>query len=374
MKHVLCPVCGGKCVKFGRNKSGTQRWLCRKCSLTFTPKIDNKAKQLDIFLDWLFSKKTQREMPGEGRSFRRKTSEFWEIWSMPPKIEEHKDVVYVDGIYLGRKACILICSDDEYVLGWYLCRNEHAGAWKALMSRIAEPVVVVSDGGQGFAKALKKMWPNTKHQRCIFHVFSQVKRYITSRPKTAAGIELYMLSKDLLHLKTQEDATLWTDRFAEWLIKYNTFLSQVTRDENGTLRPTHERLLKAANSIIRLIKQGTLFTYLEPSLIAELEKIPSTNNRIEGGINAQLRAMLREHRGLSIERRIKAVFWWCYMHTQNPLCASELIKIMPTDKSIDEIYRKMTSKERLENSIPTWGDAIVWNELHKPSNYPLNWN
>ena len=105
MKHVLCPVCGGKCVKFGRNKSGTQRWLCRKCSLTFTPKIDNKAKQLDIFLDWLFSKKTQREMPGEGRSFRRKTSEFWEIWSMPPKIEEHKDVVYATFEAFAGKMC-----------------------------------------------------------------------------------------------------------------------------------------------------------------------------------------------------------------------------------------------------------------------------
>ena len=30
---------------------------------------------------------------------------------------------------------------------------------------------------------------------------------------------------------------------------------------------------------------------------------------------ARLRAMLRDHRGLNIERRIKAAFWWCYMHS-----------------------------------------------------------
>ena len=374
MRQVVCPSCGRKCIKYGKNRAGSQRWHCKKCTVTFVEKIDNSSKQLDVFLNWLFSRETQKEMSGKGRNFRRKTSVFWEIWPMPPKIEEHKDVIYVDGIYLGRKACILICSDDKYVLGWYLCRYEHSGAWRALMQRIAEPKVVVSDGGKGFAKALKKAWPNTKHQRCTFHVFSQVKRYITSRPKTAAGIELYMLSKDLLHLKTQEDAKLWTDRFIEWLAKYNTFLSQMTRDEFGNIRPTHERLLKAANSIIRLLKDGTLFTYLEPGLLEELGRIPSTNNRIEGGVNAQLRAMLRDHRGLSIERRIKAVFWWCYMHTQKPLCASELIKTMPTDKSIAEIYKKMTSKGRLENSIPTWGDAIVWGELHKPSNYPFNWD
>ena len=30
-----------------------------------------------------------------------------------------------------------------------------------------------------------------------------------------------------------------------------------------------------------------------------------------------VREMLRNHRGLSELRRIKAVFWWCYMHTKN---------------------------------------------------------
>ena len=152
---------------------------------------------------------------------------------MPPKIEESKDILYVDGIYLGRKACILICCDEKYVLGWYLCRYEHSGAWKALMSRIAEPSVVVSDGGTGFTKALKKSWPHTQHQRCVFQAFCQIKRYITSRPKTAAGIELYALSKELLHLKTRKDADDWIDRFREWIIKYKEFLGQMTRDENG---------------------------------------------------------------------------------------------------------------------------------------------
>lgn len=85
---------------------------------------------------------------------------------MPPKIAESRDVVFLDGIYLGRKACVLICCDEKHVLGWYLCRYEHAGAWIALMKRIAEPRMVVSDGGTGFAKALKKAWPKAKHQRC----------------------------------------------------------------------------------------------------------------------------------------------------------------------------------------------------------------
>ena len=374
MKHVICPICKGESVRNGRNKSGSQRWICRTCSITFTPKIDNSAKQLKVFLNWLFGKKTQKEMPGEGRTFRRKTVEFWNVWPMPPLIETKSDVLFVDGIYLGRKACILICCDEKYVLGWYLCRYEHAGAWMALMSRIAEPEIVVSDGGSGFTKALKKAWPKAEHQRCLFHVFSQIKRYTTTRPKTPAGIELYVLAKDLLHVETNEDANKWTGRFVTWMEKYQKFLEQMTIDDNGNKRPTHERLIKAQRSILRLLKEGTMFTYLDEALRTEIDNIPSTTNRIEGGINSRLRAMLRDHRGLSIERRIKAVFWWCYMHSSRPLSAAEIIKVMPTDKSISAIYNRMSSRGQLEYSIPNWGDAVVWSELHHTSKYPEMWS
>ena len=370
MKHVVCPACGSICVKYGKNKSGSQRWRCKSCASIYTPKIDNTSKQLKIFLKWLFGKQSQKEMPGEGRSFRRKTNQLWNIWPLPPKVEGQKDVIYVDGIYIGRKACILICCDERYVLGWYLCRYENARAWKTLMSRISEPTMVVSDGGTGFTKALKKVWPNAKHQRCLFHVFCQVKRYTTSKPKTAAGIELYVLAKDLLHLETQAEKDTWISRFIDWMQKYNGFLSQLTYDEYGNSRYTHERLIKAQRSIMRLLNEGTMFTYFDEALRSEIDRIPTTNNQIEGGVNSRLREMLRVHRGLSVERRIKAVFWWCYMHSPKPLSATEILKVMPTDKNIAEIYREMTNQEKLSGSIPDWGDAIVWSELHHSGEYP----
>lgn len=374
MKQVKCPVCSSICIKYGKSKAGTQRWFCKTCELSFTQEFDNDAKQLQIFLDWLFGKKTQKEMPGEGRTFRRKTSKFWDLWPLPPVIEGKRDVLYVDGIYLGRKACVLICCDEKNVLGWYLCRYEQSKAWIALLSRIAEPLMVVSDGGTGFGKALRKVWPHAKLQRCVFHVFSQVKRYTTSKPKTAAGIELYALSKDLLHIEKKNEIDRWIHRFIDWMAKYNRFLSQRTYDENGNSRPTHERLIKAQQSLLKLIKEGTMFTYLDEDLRDQIDNLPSTNNLIEGGINARLRAMLREHRGLSIERRIKAVFWWCYMHSPEPLSASEILDIMPSDKSIAEIYKKMTRQEKLSGTIPDWGDAIVWHELHKSGEYPNAWD
>ena len=203
-------------------------------------------------------------------------------------------------------------------------------------------------------------------------MFCQVRRYITSRPNTLAGIELYSLAKDLLDIKTKLDAEKWIDRFVGWMKKYQEFLSEMTMDEYGNRRPKHERMIKAERSLFRLIKENTLFTYLDDRL-KDIDP-PSTNNRIEGGINSRLREMLRNHRGLSIERRIKAVYWWCYMHSPEPLSSSEILKVMPTDKSIAAIYQRMNEKNRLEKSLSIWGDTIVWSDLHKVDKTYNDWD
>ena len=211
------------------------------------------------------------------------------------------------------------------------------------------------------SKGIKKVWLKAKLQRCLFYAFQQVKRYTTIRPKTIAGCELYGIARDLLTIHTQDHAMKWVQNVMSWKVRHRVFLSEITVDENGTIRPKHERLIKAENSLVKLINNRCLFTYLDTSLRCTC---PATNNRIEGGINAQLRAMLRNHRGMSIERRIKAVFWWCYMHSPNPLSNAEILKVMPTNKSISDIYHTIHEQSRLEASIPTWGDAIVWSDLH----------
>lgn len=373
MGNPCCPVCGSSMVKNGTTKAGRTRFRCMRCGSSLVRKIDTSAKDLKTFLAWLLSRRRQSDMPGGGRTFRRKCAPFWDIWPMPPKIEEPHSVIHVDGIHLGRKAVVLIASDEHHALGWHLCRSENSRAWSALMQRIAAPAMVVSDGGGGFQKALGETWPNTRHQRCAFHAFSQVKRYTTSRPRTQAGAELYDLARALLSITTLKEADGWVEAFLEWSERWAGFLAERTRTEDGGYALTHERLVKARRSLARLIGAGTLFAYLDPCL-EHLAPLPATNNRIEGGINAQLRTMLRDHRGLSIERRLKAIFWWCYMHSPNPLPAAEVLKVMPTDKSINAIYERLDQQNRLQGTIPQWGDAIVWSELHHSEPYRMDWD
>ena len=92
----------------------------------------------------------------------------WQLWSFSPIIDEVHEVIFVDGIHLGPGAVVLIAQTPDCVLGWYAARSENSRAWGALMSRIAPPALVVTDGGSGFATACTKVWPATRVQRCTF--------------------------------------------------------------------------------------------------------------------------------------------------------------------------------------------------------------
>ena len=96
----------------------------------------------------------------------------------------------------------------------------------------------------------------------------------------------------------------------------------------------------------------------------------STNNMIEGGVNARLREMLRVHRGLSTIRRIKAIFWWCYLHTEKPLPPAEILRVMPTDDQVDGLFASapasaIETTEHLRNTVR----GIVWSEFHMPAEH-----
>ena len=113
MKAVYCPYCGGRTKRNGRTSSGSQRWRCTDCGASTTVRYDDTAARLDEFLGWLLSKDSQAMMPGGGRSFRRRTAEFWEVWPMPVPDGELHRVLHGDGIWVARDLVVLICCSGE---------------------------------------------------------------------------------------------------------------------------------------------------------------------------------------------------------------------------------------------------------------------
>ncbi len=370
MKSVKRPCCGAAMKRNGKTGAGSQRWRRRDCGASRTVRYDDEAARLREFVGWLLSKESQRDMPGQGRAFRRRTASFWSIWPMPEVVDEAHRVAFVDGIWVARDAVVLIACTESHVLSWHLARAETSAAWRSLLSRVAPPDRAVSDGGGGFATAVAAEWPRTRVQRCLFHVFCQVKRQTTTRPKLQAGVELYALAKELLHIETLRQAEWWAERFLRWCDFWSDFLAQRSLVD-GRLVYTHERLRKARRGIVSLVNAGTLFTYLDPALSAE-GPLPATNNAIEGGVNAQLRSVLRNRRGLSTPKRVKAVFWWCYMHVECPKDMPRTLREMPTDSDIGLLRAEYGIDAEDVGAPKKWGEGIVWEELHHKTRYPYS--
>jgi len=99
------------------------------------------------------------------------------------------------------------------------------------------------------------------------------------------------LAKGLLKIKNKDEGEDWVKRFVDWVEKYQKFLSEITIDEYGNKRPSHEQMLKAECSMLKLIQENTLFKYLDNELTTDFI-VASTNNRIECGINSRLRERL----------------------------------------------------------------------------------
>lgn len=105
------------------------------------------------FLARLLSKDAAAELPTGRPTFWRRTSWAWRIWPAAPPTDEVHDVVFLDGIWMRRRAVVLIAVAGGRVIGWHLARSECAEPWLALVSRIPAPAMAISDGARGLAKA-----------------------------------------------------------------------------------------------------------------------------------------------------------------------------------------------------------------------------
>ena len=65
--------------------------------------------------------------------------------------------------------------------------------------------------------------------------------------------------------KTIDGAQEWIGAYQAWCTRWKGFLEEKTRRPDGGWEYTHERLVRARNSLNKLISQGLLFTYLDPT-------------------------------------------------------------------------------------------------------------
>lgn len=179
----------------------------------------------------------------------------------------------------------------------------------------------VCDGGSGIASAVRKTWPTTKVQRCIFHVQMNIRRHLTMNPRTDAARRLRKLSLQLSKVLTAEDAIRWRLKLEAWWQAHG-HLTKVRSTDGRTSWFTHDPLRKAWLLLAKLSREGTLFTYLE-------HDNARTTSPLEGGINNGIRHVLRNHRGMTDAHMKRAAEWFLTLHEIPIDRAHEMITAAP---------------------------------------------
>lgn len=319
-------VCGSRLVKNGRHRSGTQRWRCPECgasSVRHRPDV-TRREQLRRFVSWLTGKQTQAEVDGtaSGRTFRRETA--W-CWDVQPRLEPATTIhhaILIDGIWIGTWCLLIAVSDKGDLLAWQWCGRETTAAWTALLEQVPAPAVIVSDGGSGLPSALRACWPETKHQRCVFHLQMNTSRHLTRNPRTDAGRALRGLVMKLSDVHDEDTAIAWQLQLEQWWQAFGHLTRERTMFRNGQWGFTHDRLRKAWLLIRKVAGDGVLFTWISYGN-------PRTTSPLEGGINSQIREMLRRHRGMSEPHRRRAVEWFLVLKQLPPDAALTLALTTP---------------------------------------------
>lgn len=318
-----CSTCSTKLQKRGLTAAGTQRWFCPRCSSSaIKPRQDlTRAFVLERFVTWLLGKKSQTELDvSSDRTWRRHISWCWQVIPKPLISGEIYPIILIDATRVGNLVC-LIARTPEAVIAWHWAGWESSYAWEELLQKMPSPTVVVCDGQKGILLAIARCWPKARIQRCIFHVWQNIRVKLTLHPQTEAGHELLLLSRILLRgIKTKELAKQWQELLKDWDQRYGSFIRERTylADPQSGQRKwwyTHRGLRSAYKQLEKLLKDDQLFTYLDTSLTAK--PIPRTTNYVEGGINSQLKEKLKLHRGLSQLHQQRLVEWYLYSRTKD---------------------------------------------------------
>jgi len=152
---------------------------------------------------------------------------------------ESKNYVYmwVDGIYFQvrmehDKQCMLVIigatpEGKKELVGFIDGYRESAQSWGELLSDLKArglsipPKLAIGDGALGFWKALKEVWPQTRHQRCWFHKSGNV---LNKFPKSLQN----KVKDDLHNIWMAENREEANKAFALFLDKYEKKYSAAT--------------------------------------------------------------------------------------------------------------------------------------------------
>ena len=284
-------------IKYGY-KGKSQRYLCKSCGKSFINRkvVDTEA----LWHDYVFGKQTIFQLSKHYDISRNTVRRKLDTVRVHRIISSSKNVVIlIDTTYWGRNFGVVVIKDShtKRILWRKFVRHETLADYKEGIDWLENHKFniegIVCDGKRG----LFQMLSGYRIQMCHYHQLRIAQRYLTRKPELPASIELL----SIVNILTNTDKESFVSCFESWCERWDTFLKERTYDKRtGKGYYVHKRLRSAYLSLKR--NMPYLWTWYNHYKIG----IPNTNNALEG-MFTDLKTKLRNHAGLSKERRKKFI-------------------------------------------------------------------
>lgn len=221
---------------------------------------------------------------------------------------QHKYIIY-DGTYFHKNGCLICLMDaktKDILSNIYTDKEgiKSVAPWfKQLKKQGLMPYYIVMDGERSVIRAIKKTWPKTRTQRCLYHIQREGMRWLRTYPKTEAGRELRKILASLCVIKSLKEKNIFITQYKNWLKKYNNYVKKLPVD-NIAFKDLKRTVVLIDNAL------NDMFYFLKEPNIA------STTNALEG-YYSRLKADYRRHRGLSQKHKINYLKWYCFLKNNN---------------------------------------------------------
>lgn len=278
--------------------NGVQLYKCAKCGKQFLG--GNRINSNTLWDEYSFGKQTYAQLANKyGCSVKT-------IQRRLDKIRVEQEVklprgviVLMDTTYWGRGFGVMLFKDaisKENLLKYYVkseTNTKYIEGIEALKAQGFTILTIVCDGRKGLIQSFGAI----PVQMCQFHQSAIIRRYLTKKPKLKAAQELL----EVVDLMKQTDRESFEGALQLWFEKWESFLNERTLNpETKKSFYTHKRLRSAYRSLKHNLPW--LFTWYDHYEL----KIPNTTNAIDGHF-ADLKNKLRNHNGLSLERKKKFI-------------------------------------------------------------------
>ena len=305
---------------FQNNK---QRFRCNNCGIYFTRNNQgvSKSNRFIWFRKWILQKQTLEVISKESAySVRTLKRYFHDYLSVPPILSVYpseKVNLIIDGTYFSNNLCLIVYRDNTikftqlYRLTngeWYEEIKEDLENLLALNVHIES---ITCDGHRAILKAINKICKDVKLQRCIIHIQRMCRIWLSTNPKSEAGIELSKIISKVHSIENENQKQLWIKELIDWYGLYEDFVNEKSfSKETGRYWYTHKMVRRSF--IVTSKALPNMFHYLENPMI------PKSTNGLESFFG-HLKDNLRIHRGLSKQHKKNFIKWYLYFrNSSNP--------------------------------------------------------